>query len=225
MIGAARGRRAGERGLFRGCCAGLAVLVVLAALGVLLIRMTSSPDLGAAPAGPADGGSPGAIAAALGAQISTELARPGAAAGAVVLVSEQDLSTLAALDNPDPEMFTAVRVRARGGQLWVSADSHLGPLGVVVTARLTLNLQPGGSITTGIDELDVGDQAIPAFMRSAIDPRGDAVLSLTSLLRGAPLSQFGVECIAVAPDRGLELGFYNPVLSADPGYCAANPRP
>ena len=189
---------------------------------VLLIRLTSAPDLGALPAGPDDGGNPGAIGAALGAEVRADLVRPGAP-GATVLVSEQDLSTLAAADNPDPEMFTALKVRARGAQLWVSAGSHLGPLTVVVTARLTLGLRSGGEITTDEQELDVGDQAIPGFMRSAIDPRGDAALSFTSLLGGGRLSQYGLECLMVVPERGLELGFHSPLLKADPGYCAANP--
>jgi hypothetical protein len=120
-------------------------------------------------------------------------------------------------------MFTALKVRARGAQLWVSAGSHLGPLTVVVTARLTLGLRSGGEITTDEQELDVGDQAIPGFMRSAIDPRGDAALSFTSLLGGGRLSQYGLECLMVVPERGLELGFHSPLLKADPGYCAANP--
>ncbi len=60
-------------------------------------------------------------------------------------------------------------------------------------------------------------------MRSAIDPRGDAVLSLTSLLSGGGLSQEGLECLMVVPGRGLELGFHAPLLEANSGYCAANP--
>jgi hypothetical protein len=195
---------------------------VVAVALVLLIRVTGVPDLGAPPAGPQDGGSPGTIAAVIGAELQTELARAGASGGAV-LISEQDLSTLAAADNPDPGMFTALKVRARGNQLWVSADSHLGPLAVVVTARMTLTLRPGGEITPDVEELDVGDQEVPGFMRSAIDPRGDADLSLTPLLSGAPLSQYGLECLVVVPERGLELGFRLPLLNADPGYCAATP--
>jgi hypothetical protein len=197
---------------------------VVAVALVLLIRVTGVPDLGAAPAGPHDGGSPEAIAAVIGAELQTELARAGASGGAV-LVSEQDLSTLAAADNPDPGMFTALKVRARGNQLWVSADSHLGPLAVVVTARMILTVRPGGEITPDVEELDVGDQAVPGFMRSAIDPRGDADLSLTPLLSGAPLSQYDLECLVVVPERGLELGFRLPLLNADPGYCAAHPLP
>jgi hypothetical protein len=216
--------RAGERGLVRGCCAGLIALIVVVAVLVLLLRVTGDPGLGAPPAGPDDGGSPAAIAGALGAEVETELGRPGAR-GAVVLVSEQDLSTLAAADNPDPDMFTAVKVRARGAQLWVSADSHLGPLAVLVTARITLSLRPGGQVTPTVEELDVGDQAIPGFMQSAIDPRGDAVLSFASLVSGVGLSRYGLECLVVMPGRGVELGFHAPLLSADPGYCAANPLP
>jgi hypothetical protein len=222
---AARGRRSGERGLVRGCCAGLTVLVVLAALAlvlVLLIRTSGTPDLGAPPVGPDDGQSPAAIATALGSEVEAQLASPGAR-GAAILVSEQDLSTLAATGNPDPEMFSAVRVRARDGQLWVTADSHLGPLPVVVTARLILSLGSDGSIVPDVVELDVGSQPVPAFMRSAIDPRGEAAISLAPLLSGANLSQFGLECLVVVQGRGVQLGFHDPLLSPDPGYCASHP--
>jgi hypothetical protein len=203
----------------------LVVLIVLCAGAlVLLVRLTGTPDLAAAPVGPDDGGSPLAIATALGGRVGVELAQPGAT-GATVMVSEQDLSTLAATDNPDPDTFTHVQVRARAGQLWITADSHLGPLPVVMTAKLTLSVQPGGSITSDIKELDVGDQVIPGFIRSAVDSRGNAIFSLTSLLNTSELTPYGVECVAVIPDRGLELGFHEPRASADSGYCAAHPLP
>jgi len=93
----------------------------------------------------------------------------------------------------------------------------------VVTARLTLDLRSGGEITPDEQELDVGDQAIPGFMRSAIDPRGDAVLSLTSLLSGGGLSQDGLECLMVVPGRGLELGFHAPLLEPTPATAPPTP--
>jgi len=218
-------RRAGERGLFRGCCAGLvALIVLLAVLVVLLVRLTARPDLGGTPAGPDDGGSPLEIAATLAGGVAIQLAQPDAT-GAVVVVSEQDLSTLAAAVNPDPGSFTDVQVRARAGQLWVTADSRLGPLGVVATARLSLSFEPGGTITPDLEEIDVGDQAIPGFLRSAVDPRGSAAFSLAPLLSGSELSQYGLECVVVVPYRGLELGFHAPSASSSPGYCAAHPPP
>jgi len=218
-------RRAGERGLLRGCCAGLVALLVLAAaLAVLLVRLTSGPDLGGAPAGPGDGQSPLEIAATLAASAALQLSRPGAT-GAVVVVSEQDLSVLAAAVNPDPGSFRDVQVRARDGQLWVTAASHLGPLAVLATARLTLSFEPGRPITTDVEEIDVGDQAIPGFLRSAVDPRGSAAFSLAPLLSGSQLSQYGLECVVVVSHRGLELGFHEPSANSSPGYCAAHPPP
>ncbi len=218
-------RRAGQRGLVRGCCAGLVVLVVLlAALAVLLVRLTARPDLEGAPAGPGDGQSPLEIAATLAGSAAVQLAQPGAT-GAVVVVSEEDLAILAAAVNPDPGSFTDLQVRARAGQLWVTAASRLGPLAVVVTARLELSFAPGRAITTELEEIDVGDQAIPGFLRSAVDPRGSAAFSLAPLLSGSQLSQYGLECVVVVPHRGLELGFHAPSTSPSPGYCAAHPPP
>jgi hypothetical protein len=202
----------------------VALVVLLAALAVLLVRLTASPDLGGAPAGPDDGQSPLEIAATLAGSAGIQLAQPGAT-GAVVVVSEQDLSILAAAVNPDPGSFTDLQVRARTGQLWITASSRLGPLAVVVTARLGLGFAPGRPITTDLEEIDVGDQAIPGFLRSAVDPRGSAAFSLTPLLSGSQLSQYGLECVVVVPYRGLELGFHEPSASPSPGYCAAHPPP
>jgi hypothetical protein len=209
--------------MVRGCCAGLVVLLLLvtAAL-VLLVRLTAAPDLGATPSGPDDGASPLAIGASLALQVGDQLAQPGAT-GAAVVVSEQDLSTLAAEDNPDPRTLAGLQVRARGDQLWVSADSHLGPLAVVVTARLSLGFQPGSPVTASIGEIWVGDQQIPGFLTSAVDPRADATFSLTPLLTGSELSQFGLECVTVVASRGVELGFHEPRASVSTGYCAAHP--
>lgn len=225
MTVARRSVGAGERGLLRGCCAVLVALgVVCVAALVLLVRLTGTPDLGPAPAGPDDGGSAASIAATLATRVAAQLIEPGATEAAV-LVSERDLSILATADNPEPSSFTDVAVRARSDQLWVDADSHLGPLPVVVTARLSVSLRPAGSIVTDVQEVDVGDQTVPGFMRSAVDPRGNALFSLSPLLSGSQLSTFGLECLTVLPGRGVELGFHAPLSPADPGYCTAHPVP
>ena len=222
---AIRRGRPGESGLLfsRGCCIGVVVLLLLCAAALVLqVRMTAVPELGAAPVGPSDGSNSAAIATALARRVATQLIQTGAA-GAVVLLSERDLTTLAAQYNPDPESFTDVAVRARGGQLWVSADHHLGPLPVVVTARVSPVFQPGGSLDVDIQEIDVGDQAIPGFMQSAVDPRGSAVVSLNGLLNSTALDVYGLECVSVVPNRGIELGFHAPLRAAETGYCAAHP--
>ena len=60
------GARSGERGAIRGCCLGLALMIVLTgAVAVLLLRLTDTPDLGSPPSGPDDGGSQQAIATTL----------------------------------------------------------------------------------------------------------------------------------------------------------------
>jgi hypothetical protein len=48
--------RSDERGIVRGCCAGLALIVVAAVAGVFLaFRALAAPALGPPPAGPSDG--------------------------------------------------------------------------------------------------------------------------------------------------------------------------
>jgi hypothetical protein len=200
----------------------LLLIVLCAAALILLVRLTGTPALGGSPTGPDDGGTPLAIATDLGGEVGAALLHSDAA-GAAVLVSEEDLTTLAATDNPDPRTFSDLQVRARGGQLWLSAGTHLGPLPVLVTARVTLDLHPGGAITAAVQEIDVGDQVIPGFLRSALVPRGSAALSLSPLLNGSELSDFGLKCLAVVPQRGVELGFHAPLANADPGYCASHP--
>jgi hypothetical protein len=220
-VSPARRGRAGQRGLFRGCCIGIVALVVVCAGAVvLLIRLTSSPTYLAAPlAGPDDGSSTAAIAAVLAPKVSTELTT-STGGHAVVTLSEHDLSVIAAQENPDPDSFSSVQVRSRGGYLLVSADSHVGPLAVVITARLVLSLQRDGSVTVSLEELDVGDQAIPGFMRSTVDPRGSDIFQLASLLRASGLSHLDLDCLAVV-SGGVALGFHSPGASADRSTCAS----
>ncbi|HXZ99036.1 MAG TPA: hypothetical protein VEK76_01685 [Candidatus Binatia bacterium] len=215
-----RSRRRGELGLvgFRGCCIGLVALALLGvAVAVLTVRLTATPDLGAAPGGTVDGQTPVAIGNKLAGELATRL-RQSSSGEAVITVSERDLTVLAATENPDPQTFTQVQVRSQSGSLLVSAHSHLGPLPVLITVRLIPELQRDGSVAVRIEEMDVGDQAIPGFMQSAVDPRGNAAFSLSSLLNGTDLSTFGLDCLAVVPG-GVDLGFHSPFAPTAPGLC------
>lgn len=210
--------RTGERGALRGCCIGLAVMIVLAAASlVLLLRLTGTPDLGLAPAGARDGASGPAIAATLATQVGDGLS---SSPQTTVTVSERDLTVLAGEDNPDPGMFTDPQVRSRGGRLVLSAGSHLGPMAVVTIVKLSLSLTASGDITLAVVELDVGEQVVPGFIRADIDPRGNAPFDLSSLLGEAGMTAFRslVDCVAVVPG-GVELGFHRQGVPADAGYC------
>jgi hypothetical protein len=215
---AQRPGRRGERGLFRSCCLGLVVLVALSVAAViLLVRATASPAyLATAPLGADDGSSTQAIATKLATQLS--LALLNKSGQATVLVSDRDLSVIAAEENPDPGTFSDVQVRSVAGRLLLSARSHLGPLPVVVTARLTPSLA-AGTPQIHLEEIDVGDQVLPGFMRSMVDPRGQALFDLGPLIHRMDISTFGLDCLAVVGD-GVELGFHSPLTGPQPTVCS-----
>ncbi|MGD0832823.1 MAG: hypothetical protein ABSA40_00170 [Candidatus Dormibacteria bacterium] len=216
------GARSGERGAIRGCCLGLALMIVLTgAVAVLLLRLTDTPDLGSPPSGPDDGGSQQAIATTLAKAVASGLS---SSAQTTILVSEHDLTVLAAENNPDPDLFTKPQVRSRGGVLVLSAGSHLGPMAVVTTVKLSLHLTGSGGISLGVVELDVGDQVIPGFLRSALDPRGNAPFSFSPFLDATGMSAFRslLECVVAAPG-GIDLGFHRQGSAADPSVCSTAP--
>ena len=218
-MSSAASRPAGQRGAIRGCCIGLALMIVLTgAAALLLFRLTNTPDLGTAPSGSDDGASVQAIAASLAKEVGTGLA---SSAQTVILVSERDLTVLAVEDNPDPSLFADPQVRSRGGRLVLSAADSLGPLHVVTTATLRVGLSDPGDISVTVVELDVGDQVIPGFMHSAFDPRGDGAFSLTPFLGQSGMSALRslIECVAAVPG-GVELGFHRQGAPSDSALCA-----
>jgi hypothetical protein len=211
-------RHRGQHGLFRTCCLGLLILVALCAGAiVLLVRLTASPAfLATAPLGADDGPTIQAIATKLATQLS--LALLDKSGQATVLVSDRDLTVIAAEENPDPQTLSGVEVRSNPGHLLVSAHSRLGPLPVVVTAQLTPRLV-NGYPQIDLGDIQVGDQGIPGFMRSLIYPQGKAIFDFGPLIRRMSISTFGLECLVVVPD-GVELGFHSPFSGAQPAVCA-----
>ena len=203
----------------RGCCAFLVVLVVLcAAAVVLLVRLTATPAfLSGPPPGPDDGGSTQAIAARLAADLAVQLGR--GTTDPAVTVSDRDLTVVAAAENPDPGTFTDVQVRTGGGRLLLSARSHLGPLPVFVTVRLIPHLV-GGDPQIRVDEIDVGDQVLPGFMRTMVDPRGQAVLDLGTVVGAMHAAGLQIGCVAVVR-TGVVLGFQRVGAHPDPSPCAS----
>jgi hypothetical protein len=205
--------------MFRGCCLGVAALVALTVVAaVLLFRLTSSPDLGADPSGPSHGDSPGTIATTLAGQLAKDLATMP---HAKITLSEQDLTVIAAAENPDPLKFRDPHVRARAGQLQVDAHNNLGPFQVVTTARVQVSLLPGGHLTAHVVQVDVGSQTVPEWMRSFVDSRGSATLSIDPFLNNPGLQPLRdlLEC-GVVVDSGFRLGFHRPGGSADATTCS-----
>jgi hypothetical protein len=212
-----RSRRRGQRGRVRGCCALLAIgAVVCAAAAVLLVRLTATPAfLGGAPPGADDGGSTQAIAARLAGALAVQIGR--GSTDPTVTVSDRDLTVIAAAQNPDPRTFTDVQVHTGGGRLLLSARSHLGPLPVIVTVRLTPHLV-GGDPQILVDEIDVGNQVLPGFMRTMVDPRGQAVLDVGTVVAAMHLAGVQIGCVAVVR-TGVVLGFQRVGAHPDPSAC------
>jgi hypothetical protein len=215
---APRSGRRGEHGLFRTCCLGLVILLALCVGAVvLLVRLTSSPAfLATAPLGADDGPTTQAIATRLATQLALSLLDP--TGQATVLVSDRDLTVIAAEENPDPQTFSGVQVHSNAGHLLISAHSRLGPLPVIVTAQVLPHLV-NGTPQIDLGDVQIGDQVLPGFLRSWVDPRGTAIFNLGSLVRKMSISTFGLECMAVL-QNGVELGFHAPLTGPQPNLCA-----
>jgi hypothetical protein len=217
-------RDPGQRGLFKGCCAGLVIGgLLLAAGGFLLIRALSQPQLGAAPKGPSHGATPSAIAVAVAAQVAVSLT---AAPHATFTLSEQDLTTLATAENPEPVKFREPQARIRGGHLLIAARSTLGPFETTTIATVSLHIGEAADgsplITATVDEVDLGQLTLPDWARSTFDPRGNGALSLNELLADPAFkpARKSLDCLRVT-DGGLVLGFHRPGTAADASVCGS----
>jgi hypothetical protein len=215
-------RRTSERGLFRGCCLGLVLLLALVGFSAYLIdRAIAAPELGADAAGPAHGSSEQQIAVALGAQLAAELL---ANTHAVVTLSEADLSVIAAQNNPHPDRFHAVAARVRGGSIAVSALTNEGPLTVTGVAYVGVALdrsQGTPQLAVQVVRLDVGELTLPGWLRDRLLGSVSPSLAIDQLLDSGPALRAlrdNLECVVVARD-GLRIGVHRPGIASDPATC------
>jgi hypothetical protein len=211
-----------QRGIVRGCCLGLVVLLILVGgSGFLADRALASPVLGAAPAGPSHGTSEAAVAPALGEEMAAQLIQ---GPHGVVVLSEQDLTVLAVANNPHPNEYRDLQVRIRNGLLVVSARISAGPFTPTGVAHISLSLQPGAAgpvIAAQVPEVDIGMLGLPGFAGSGLASEIDAALSLDRLFAIAPklsVLRPDIECVEVVPG-GVAVGVHDPGVPAVASSC------
>jgi len=211
-----------QRGVVRGCCLGLLMLLILVGGSVFVAdRALAAPELGAPPAGPSHGATETAIAVALGKEMAAQLLT---SPHGVVVLSEEDLTVLAAANNPHPDQYRDVQVRVRDGLVVVSAQISAGPFTPTAVAHIGLSLQPGANgpgIVAQVPQLDIGMLGLPGFAGSGLVSQIDSALSLDRLFAIAPeLSPLrtDIECVTVVPG-GIAVGVHIPLVAADTSSC------
>jgi hypothetical protein len=214
--------RPGQRGVVRGCCAGLIVLVILAgALAFVVDRALAAPQLGSPPAGPSDGATELAIAVTLGEQMAAQLL---AGPHGVITLSEQDLTVLAVANNPHPDEYRDVAVRVRDGLVVVSVQISVGPFTPTAVAHISVSLRSavsGPVLAAQVPEVDIGQLVVPGFVTSDLAGQINAGLSLNGLFSiDSRLNALraDIECVAVVPG-GIAVGIHDPGIPADPSTC------
>lgn len=212
-----------QRGIVRGCCLGLLVLLIAVGGSIFLAdRALAAPTLGAPPAGPSHGATETAIALALGEEMATQLIQ---GPHGVVVLSEQDLTVLAVANNPHPNEFKDLQVRVRGGLVVASARISAGPFTPTAVAHVSLSLQPGANgpvIAAQIPEVDIGMIGLPGFASSGIASQIDAALSLDRLFAIDPklsVLRTDIECVAVVPG-GVAVGVHDPGVPSVASSCS-----
>ncbi len=205
--------RSGERGIVRGCCAGLILLIILVAASAFLAdRALAAPVLGAPPSGPSHGDNEVAIAVSLATAMGAQLL---AGSHGVVVLSEQDLTVLADANNPQPARYRDLQVRVRNGLLVASAQISFGPFNPTAVVHVSLSLQPGPTgavIAAQVPEIDIGLLGVPSFLGDALVKEIDSALSLDKLFSVDPrlnALRADIECVAVLPG-GVAVGVHDP---------------
>jgi hypothetical protein len=214
--------RSGERGVVRGCCAGLIVFLILAGgMAFIADRALAAPQLGPPPAGPSHGATELAIAVNLGQQMAAQLL---VGPHGVITLSEQDLTVLADANNPHPDQYRDVEVRVRDGLVVVSAQISAGPFTPTAVAHISVALRSASSgsvLAAQVPEVDVGQLGLPGFVASGLVGQLNAALSLDSLFaidsRLNALRAY-IECVAVVPG-GVAVGIHGPGVPAVSTSC------
>ena len=213
-----------QRGIIRGCCLGLLVLLIVLGGSVYLAdRALAAPTLGAAPAGPSHGSTETAIALALGTEMAAQLIQ---SPHGVVVLSEQDLTVLAIANNPHPSAFRDLQVRIRKGLVVVSAQVSAGPFTPTGVAHISLSLKPGPNgptIAAQVPEVDIGMLGIPGFATPDLAAQIDDALSLDRLFAIDPrlsVLRSDIECVAVVPG-GVAVGVHDPGAAPVASSCVA----
>jgi hypothetical protein len=213
-----------QRGIIRGCCLGLLVLLIVLGGSVYLAdRALAAPTLGAPPAGPSHGSTETAIALALGTEMAAQLIQ---SPHGVVVLSEEDLTVLAVANNPHPGAFRDLQVRVRDGLVVVSAQVAAGPFTPTGVAHISLSLQPGPNgpvIAAQVPEVDIGMLGLPGFATPDLAAQIDDALSLDRLFAIDPrlsVLRSDIECVAVVPG-GVAVGVHDPGAAPVASSCAA----
>ena len=207
--------------MLRGCCFPVALLLLLAVAGVYVAtRALATPNLGAAPGGTDHGNTQLLIAAALAGDAAAQLIIGD---HAVVVVSEHDLTVIVQARNPEPQKYRYPQARIRDGNVVVSADTDVGPLGVTAVVRYNLVLDTSGpvQVTAQPVSYDVGQLGLPSFVGTWLNPRATKTVDLTSLFGSNPALQLlarSLDCLAVHPD-GVHVGFHRPGATVSDPAC------
>jgi hypothetical protein len=219
----AAGRSRGDqRGLIKGCCLGMLLLLVAVGYTAYIIdRAVSGPDLGSAPRGPNHGNNELAIAATLAPQLAASLiVQPHA----VITLSEHDLTVLATQNNPRPAEYHNVSVRVRGGMLLVAADVGVGPFRPTALAHVAVTFDSTSGqvrISSQVGQIDLGQLSLPGWLKDRFVAQ---VMQSTALLPlfadGSALKSAlsNIECLAAA-DEGVRIGVHRAGTTADASTC------
>lgn len=215
--------RRGEGGLFRGCCLGLLLLLVLLGLGGFVVdRAIAAPDLGAPPGGRDDGGTQQAVAIALGTQLAAQLfARPHAA----VTISEHDLTLIAVIHNPHPDEYRNIQVRSRNGLVDVSAQRSYGPVSLTAVGYVALGLDMSAGppqVVANVTGIDVGALHLPGWVKDRFLGDFSPTVQINQLFQSSAALQVfrdNLECVQVVPE-GVRIGVHRPETAADTTTCS-----
>jgi hypothetical protein len=212
-------RRRSESGIFRGCCIGLVLLLVVIVAAIFVtVRALAAPDLGAPPAGPSHGSSETQIAVAINGQLAAELASNPQA---VATLSEQDLSVIANANRPS--RFQSLQARIRNGEIAVSGPTSEGPFTVTVVAYVSVSLntqQSPPQFAANITQLNLGQISMPGFITDILLHNSSPTLEVNTLFSQAALRllQANVECLRVT-SSGVVIAVHRPGVAPDPGVC------